>query len=472
MKFNIIITLFLILFVRNSLVAQESSSYSAAKLNEDLDYFQKVIEKTHPVIYKYIEKAELDSAFVESRFDSTQLLSKIELEKRIRCILSKIACIHTSVVEPIRKAKKVFPITFYAEGKNICIIKDSDSLLDFNNPLKLVDINGNTSEDIISKMLEYKASDGYNTTFKYELINMPKWFNLMYSFYFDTDSIKKIKFVNHNKDTLQISRNLKAIVYDTTKIKAKYDSQFGKYVFIKYYDDNLTLLKIKSFSGGPIIGTIMNNIRYKKALKEIEQKKTTKLVIDLRDNTGGDAMSGYRLVSRFIKEKHRVDIQYHGGGIFKYAILGSKLKLVLNFFLGNLFSGRVPTFRENKSFINVKPKTRIYNGKLYVLVNGLTLSTASNVAAFFKYKTDAVLLGEETGGGENSLNAYLFPKIRLPNSKITIQIPQYRINLGLSKKLGSGVVPDIRIDHKIKYKGVNDGILNEAIYLISQEMHK
>ncbi len=470
MRHQIIIQLLVIFFISNTLVAQEHSTVSISQLNEDLDYFQKVIEKTHPITYLHIEKTELDSIFAKSRFDSTQVLSNIEMEKRVRNILSKIGCAHTSIEKPKREAKYVFPLTFYAAGKNMFITKDLDNLLDVTQPLKLLDINGNTSEDMIAKMLEYRASDGYNTTLKYQLINSSKWFSLMYSFYFDADTVKNIRFVNSHQDTLQITRKLKKITPRKTKAKKDYDSKFGKNVFIKYYnDEDIAVLKIKSFSGAPIVGTIKNNNKYKKALKEIEERKIKNLIIDLRYNTGGNAMAGYQLVSRFVNEKHRVNIQYHGGGIFKYAIFGSKVKLVLNSIVGPLFSERTPTYREGKSYINIKPQKRIYTGKVYVLVNGLTLSTASNVASFFKYKTNATLLGEETGGGENNLNAYFFPKIRLPNSKIEIRIPQYRINLGLSDKIGSGVVPDIKIDNMINYTEEDDGVLKKALQLISND---
>ncbi len=475
MKHQILIQLLVIFFISNTLVAQEHSTVSISQLNEDLDYFQKVIEKTHPIIYLHIDKAELDSIFAKNRFDSTQVLSNIELEKRVRSILSKIGCVHTSVAKSKRKVEYVFPLKFYAEGKDMFIIKDLDSLLDVTQPLKLLDINGNTSEEIITKMLEYRASDGYNTTFKYQFINSPKWFSLTYNFYFDNDTVKNIRFVNSNQDTLQITRKLKAIVSNQTKVKTKvkpnYDSKFGKKVFVKYYNnEDVAVLRIKSFSTSfPIIGTMVNNKRYKKALKEIEERKIKNLIIDLRYNTGGDGMSGFKLASRFMNEEQRINVQYHGGGIFKYATFGSKVMLVLNGFLGNLFSGRTPTFRERRSYINVKPKRKLYTGKVYVLTNGLTASTAGIVASLFKYRTDAILIGEETGGGENNVNGYMYSRIRLPNSKIKLQIPQYRIDVGVTDRIGSGVVPDIKIDNMLRYTEKSDGILNKAIQLISNE---
>lgn len=250
MKTRFILTFFLSLLVNTTLLAQENTDSLIVALNEDLDYFQKVIEKTHPIIYLHVEKAELDSIFAESRFDSTKVLSNVELEKRVRKVLSKIGCSHTYVVSPQRKAKYVFPLKFYATGKEMFIVEDLDSLLDLSQPLKLLDINGNTSEDMIKEMLNYRASDGYNTTLKYQLINLSKWFSTMYDFYFDADTIKNIRFVNANHDTLQITRKVKKIKPNKSVSKNNdYDSKYGENVTIKYYNDSVAVLRIKSFRG-------------------------------------------------------------------------------------------------------------------------------------------------------------------------------------------------------------------------------
>ncbi len=471
MKHQILIKLILIFLVSNTVLAQENSQSMVSKLNQDLDYFQKIIDEGHPVPYAHISKAQLDEIFAQSKFDSTQVLSYIELERRVRHILSKVACSHTSVVEPRRAFKKRFPLSFYAKDKRLFIIRDVDSLLDVSQSLELIDINGHSSEEIITKMLDYLPADGYSTTLKYILINSPRWFNMMYSFYFDSDTVKQIRFVNSLQDTVKMTLNLRDIsTKKAKKVTEDYDSKFGDNVLIKYYKNDIAVLRIKSFSSfAPVYGTMVNVHRYKKALKEIEKRKVRRLILDLRYNGGGDGQSGYKLASRFIKEKHRVNIQYYGWGIFKEAVFLSKIKLILNFFLGDLFSLRIPTFKEQRAFITLRPKPMLYSGKVYVLVNGLTASTASTVASILKHKAGAVILGEETGGSENSLNGYIYPEIKLPNSGIKIKIPQYNINLGLSKKVGSGVVPDIKIDNRLEYTGEKNALLKKAIELINND---
>jgi len=349
------------------------------------------------------------------------------------------------------------------------VTKDFNDKLDVTKKYKVLAINGNKSKHIIKTMMDYRPSDGYNKSFKYQLINSSSWFNMMYEFYFDSDSIKTITLVDSTLHSIKVVCRM----LDATPVKDKkgidYDTQFGDYVKIKYFEGKVALLKISSFHGLPIIGKMINDNHYKKALKEIEDKNIQTTIIDLRNNTGGDAKSGYRLVSHFINEKHKVLIQRNKGNTFKYATLKSKIRLILNAIFGNLFSGRMPQFKDRKSFVTIKPKQKIFTGKVYVLSNGFTLSTASNVASIFKYKTNAIIAGEETGGGERTLNAYFFPKIKLPNSKIEIQIPQYNIDLNLDGTIGSGVVPDIKLTNNFQnIITEGDWMLNELIQIINE----
>lgn len=462
-----ILNIIIFFIIGNNLVLGQPEKELVIKMNSDLNYFHEAIQSSHPDVYQYISKSALDSLFIESRFDNSDNLTNKELERRIRLILSKIGCVHTYVVQPKRTTDKVFPVFFYAQNNDLFVIKDLENEVDIQKQYKVLSINGNSSATIITKMKDYRPSDGYNSTFKYRLINSASWFSKMYEFYFDSDSIKTITLIDSANNSIQIKRRSIPIEnYHDTNEKV-YDSQFGKSTKLKFHKNNIAILEISSFSGSPILGKYINGNHYKKALKAIEDNNTQTLIIDLRNNTGGDALSGYRFVSHFIDEKHKILIQHHRGEIFKYAIFKSKTGLILNSFLGNLFSGRIPLFKERRSYVKIKPREKIYTGRVVVLTNGITLSTASNVASIFKYKTNAILVGEETGGGENLLYAYVFPKIKLPNSQIQIQIPQYRVNLDLANSAGSGVIPDKEIspDFQSIVKG-EDSVLNDILLTI------
>jgi C-terminal processing protease CtpA/Prc len=281
------------------------------------------------------------------------------------------------------------PLIFFAENNELFVSKDLDGNLDSNKTYQLVSINGHSSGAIISKMLDYRPSDGYNQTFKYKLINSHTWFDKMYSYYFDTDSLKNIVLYENNSDTLRITRSLIPLKETPKANNSPISKKYSKYISLSY-DSTKTLasLSIKSFSGFPILGKLASDNRYHKILKKLKNEKIPNLIIDLRNNTGGDALSGYSLASNFIDSDHTIYIQKHKGQIFKYANPGSRLSVVMNAMFGNLFSGRMPLFHDHMSKVKIKSKKKVYHGNVYILINGFTLSTASNVASIFKHKTD------------------------------------------------------------------------------------
>jgi len=74
---------FLIVLFSNLLWGQSNQSDLLLKLNADLNYFQEAIESSHPNVFQYISKPDLDSLFVKSHFKDTDSLSYVELEKKL-----------------------------------------------------------------------------------------------------------------------------------------------------------------------------------------------------------------------------------------------------------------------------------------------------------------------------------------------------------------------------------------------------
>ena len=85
-----------------------------------------------------------------------------------------------------------------------------------------------------------------------------------------------------------------------------------------------------------------------------------------------------------------------------------------------------------------------------MLVNGFSASASSNVASILKVNSQAIIIGQETGGAEEQFNAFFSPRYKLPNSKIQLKIPKYRIHLHATQNKGSGVLPTHRIKYSIQ----------------------
>src|SRR5205085_3327177 len=99
----------------------------------------------------------------------------------------------------------------------------------------------------------------------------------------------------------------------------------------------------------------------------------------------------------------------------------------------------------------IRPRRRNhYSGKLMVLINGGSFSASSLVASYLKDRNRALFIGEETGGAQEGCNAGITPYYKLPNTKIRIRMPAFRIIHDVCPKItGRGVMPDYMTDYSL-----------------------
>lgn len=448
------IALVFILCVLSSFIFAQSTQSEIDKLNQDLHHLKEVIYSSHPRTFTYTSRDSFDALFTSLEFKENDEATTLELERRVRTIVSRIGCGHTSLQNTVFKPDTlIMPFSFFCKEDKVWIKKDFVDSPSLMSEYRVLSINGNETSKMIDKMLDYRSADGYSKTFKYRYLNYKNNFSLVYQYYFDQDSARTYVLLSPELDTIVVKhKNIQKIKEIKDKKENPNVIQYGSYVSLELDSiHDLAIMKINSFASFfPVIGTAIDKHRFKKVLRKVKKEGYHSLVIDLRNNLGGSGPSGNAFASLFVDEQHSFDVERHNGKIFKYATFPSKLVFGINFFLGNLFAQRRLTFKygKTKSIVR-KNKHNHFDGQLYVIINGFTASTGSMVASTLKYKSNAILIGEETATGENNLNGYYFPKIKLPYSKIKIQIPLYRIDMNFTEDMGYGLLPDVPVQYDV-----------------------
>jgi C-terminal processing protease CtpA/Prc len=204
---------------------------------------------------------------------------------------------------------------------------------------------------------------------------------------------------------------------------------------------------------------LKNNLEYKD------------LIIDLRGNSGGYFKNGDELLKYLLTDKRFYFKFYREKRDWnknKHVSLGFQNTLTK---LG--FSLKPDKFKyENKrtySFDYEPYHKKSYNGRLHIIIDGETFSQASLVASSLK-DINAAFYGEESGGTANGNNAMLMYSLVLPNSKIRVSIPYYRIETKNPENypLGRGVLPDFELKSSINMLLENDKdkLLGDTIEII------
>jgi C-terminal processing protease CtpA/Prc len=197
------------------------------------------------------------------------------------------------------------------------------------------------------------------------------------------------------------------------------------------------------------------------------------LILDLRNNTGGNRNAAVQLTTALVS------------GPFSYAILqpknlhpkkyltpkGKRLYLLskLKYNVGDFFKGHKTPLGRQFVYSYNGSKTP-FAGKLVVLTNGFTSSSATMVTSWLKQYRPVTFMGSQAGGGYNGNSGGSFPTIRLPHSGVEINFPIYRLILDAASAQYSGIEPDEGWTNLLEdAKSGVDGVLEEALEQLRKE---
>jgi C-terminal processing protease CtpA/Prc len=96
----------------------------------------------------------------------------------------------------------------------------------------------------------------------------------------------------------------------------------------------------------------------------------------------------------------------------------------------------------------IKPAGKRYTGRVFVLVNADNSSATFSFARIVQKNRLATLVGQPTGGNQRGINGGAYFFVRLPKSRVEIDLPQigYFPKLGLTEpRPDAGVTPDVLV---------------------------
>lgn len=432
--------------------------YSPAQLREDATIMKNVLLAMHPVIGIYRPRefyVQLFDSYINSLNDS---MTEKQFRIRTKIILDELKCGHTEAIstkEYIKESdKQKYPFSPYffipIENKLFMLAsvnRKKDTLI--RRGEEIVRINGVRADTMLTVCRKMVTTDGFNKTGKNHYLK------LLFNSYYPALFGRADTFFVESK----AGNELKRVKYPAIRVKSvppipitpKDDSLFTiykragmRYRFINE-DKRTMLLKITSFSRKRF------RTSYKRVFRKLEKNGSENLVIDLRYNGGGSLENSYRLLSYLIEEPATQTLKT---GIKKYPYKkytsgNAWFKLMK---LGFRLISKKKTVNDTDNFIyTIKPnKKHHYKGKVYVLINGGSFSASCLVAAYLKHNNRAVFIGEETSGALEGCNAGITPYYKLPNTKIKIRVPAFRIQHDVvNTNTGRGIMPDHNIVYTI-----------------------
>lgn len=449
-----------------NLKAQQDEKYSQKKysiieLQTDFKILRKALENVQPSLYRYTNKNEMD-LFLDNTFKSiNKPMTELEFYKCLLHVIARVRNGH-SHIEPsdayLKYSKNnITKLSLKIEivDQHAYIIENYSSDSSITKGSEILSINGIPFYSIYSQILPLLPSDGYSLAFKHAKLALN--FDFHYSLFYNTqDSFSLELLPPYEKSTIQkrIAALLEKDIYENKT--SKYNLKNSNKVFnLEITKDSIGILTIKNFRNEEFKSFVDNTFI------NLNNHKTKHLIIDVRDNRGGNDDNGVYLYS-YLSDKL---FDYYSLMETKLEPNQTNIPCIEYFKESETIHQVIKLISKDKNNRNIivtpdtaagfvkpgvihNPKQNCFRGDVYVLINGLSFSVTSDFCAIAYKNGRAKFVGSETGGafyGNTSGYAY---QLILPITKlnVTINLIEYRNAVENSKFLyGRGVLPDFEV---------------------------
>ena len=450
----------ILFFIVSPAVAQQLLTLAGQQ--EDFRIFKTSMQEMHAGVYWFITPERFnvlyDSVYVtlKDKEDAEQFYIKV------RFCMAALHHGHDGVewtnrqpginykMNALPAGRKHLPFVMEYLGDRLYILNNCSSNKKIANGSEIVSINGKTIASLYKQMLQYIFANGRNTTFKYKMLGFYFQFHYLYQVLYPTETSYKIGIIPYpskKKIDVLVNAELPQTIAD------RYQQQTGK--SINFWDSlfayklldkakGIGYCKMETFSTQRFdtdsinIATVLE-----KMFAQIKADNIKSLVVDVRNNEGGDdtwqtAISYFRA----IEENNNGGLAYLQSDKFtyvKYIIQTDENKQLLQAFQYNPYilidktpDGRFklkPEYTEHDT--KAKPiMPNAFKGDVYLLQNGLTFSAGFAFAGMLKDKIKKnngfiKVIGEDNG---NDMDAGVGSggwavELLLPNSKVKLSIP-------------------------------------------------
>lgn len=488
----------LAMLVSWSAMAQKSDktpalkTYSKKELLEDFDLMVSALKEGHAGLYWYNSVGQFDSLCRAQRATIKAGMDSYDFFRVISYVAAATKEGHCRVASSrdigqfFNKKARFLPFYVKIIDKKIYLLSNLASHHTKGFVLKA--INDEPIAQILKKITDHMAgfSDGYNLTGKYQRLNY-QGFSFYYADFIATNQGQyKLTLANPATNT-QTSYTIPSVdlngfrQIDRDFSQNRFRSPIELKINSKRY---LATLSVNSFNhrlydkGGDEdkAREVFRN-QVKDAFDKLRRKRIKSLVIDLRNNGGGT--EGYEdyLASYLIQKPYRKYAYVQSAG-FTYSFLrhtqyntSAKQKRMEQWIKKEHYRAKDGRILRRPGILTPEPlKTNAFKGRLYVLISGKTYSGGADCAAIIKANTQAIFIGEETGGGFYGKSGGISLYLSLPNTHMRVKIPTLKYAIAAKSKsipFGRGVMPDHQVVTTFsEYMKGTDAVLKYALKLI------
>lgn len=481
-----------------SLQAQEK--YSSEELQEDLHIIADIAKGISPKMEDK-DRERIDRLIGEKSKDlegkSMDVIEFVNFisEMNMQTKFDEHAAldIDENVIMPFLLKSTLFPIPISIVSDKV-LVNTKESSIPFG--MQIHSINGRAIDSLLRTM----AKDYDNNFSKRRL---EKQFSIMFLIKYGSQEFFKITYSDprNSKEMQEVTIDgLPFEQWQSEIQKGVYpldEEDTSKLIHTKHYPSlSTSYLQLNSFSWDKekakgFFSLMQSNHKQfdkelKSIFKEFAELKSRTLIIDLRNNYGGNirvpgilmsyiskhsfAQSAQLLIQDFDFPHQDLIVRISGDEVEEENDVQNFIKFWKKKF-EKTDSNYVMNFIEETE---EEPSKDAFKGDVYLLVGGRSISASSYFTAMFKSQNRGLVVGEELGGSHHAITAGKTLTYVLPNTRIKVTVPLMIVNF--SKELYQAVPelkvrPDIELSFEEAYRyfiNEEDAVLEKTLELIAE----
>lgn len=447
-------------------------------LVEDFELIKTMLLEVHPGLYRYNDEASIQKGLAELKKAFSSPVTHAEAYLAISKMLASLQCGHTFasffnqnglIKSVIHWQQDKVPFTFRWVKDRMIVQYDATQDQVLPKGTEILRINGTRTQDILAELIPYVSSDGAGRAARVAQLEVQGFdfrydaFDVFHPLVFPLQKPEwqlEIKRVGEASTEEVVLPAITSAERHKTLVKRYTTFPKDRNAMLSYdvIEDGIGVLKLGSFG---LMGwkrlTKDYKAFYKEAFTTFAKNKVKHLIIDIRDNMGGndemkDELATYFDIDRFIDDSRE--------GRTRYLYFPEVLKTYVQSW-GNPWYYDLSTDKPEQKdgyylfprshSINQKNKRKpaVFKGKVYLLTSPRNGSLAYYLAKDFKTFKLGTSLGQETDGNLRGINGGQILFLRLPNSGIEIDFPIMG-DFSLTPQPNEGVKPHIAIQTSVE----------------------
>lgn len=463
-------------------VTAQNERYSPQQLQDDLHIAQRALEEAHGGIYRYRPKSYIDQQFKDALLSLKQSGDALDFYRVLKPTVASIACGHTTALLSLHdkealKQELLLPFEVKVLQGRVFIFRDLSETTATQQfaGREILSINGLEMKTILNAMTTAMHGDGNIPTMRaievgrafkemlFTLLQMRGEFNVVLR-EAGSKNTEHHQFKGRSLETLK----------QTWSKQYPQDQDPDRFITTNFFDEgNIAYLKIDKFIAA---GTGKDGAtQFKEVFETIREKASHTLVIDVRDNGGGEDALGKLLFSHLVDQPFSyydtLTIKTDQFTMDQYAEEPIRLKAK---WLEARPDGQF-NFLRHPNLGTQQPSSPTFKGRVLVLINGGSYSTTAEFLTQVHTRHRATFIGEESGGAYYGNTSGHHMMLTLPNTKVRLVVPlmTYQLSTQSNSKTkpaaDRGVMPDYPVQRTIDdYLQGRDPELRLALKLAKQ----